>query len=53
MMIALEEATTKKIKESFFVIRPSPGSRKFHLTRHESTAMMQEMMFIDNDHILV
>ena len=54
-MLALEERAEKgklATKESFFVIRPSPGSRKLNLMRHETQVMIQSMIFVENRHIL-
>ena len=34
-------------------MKPSPGGRKFHLMRHESQTMINEMLFVTNEHVLV
>ena len=51
-MLALAELTKDKTKEFFFILKPSPGSRKIHIVRHETEVMMKEIIFVSKDHIL-
>ena len=51
-MLSITERTEDNTKEFYFLLKPSAGSRKIHIVRHETQVMMNEILFVSKDHIL-
>ena len=52
-MLAVAEKMVDKLKDFFFIVKPSLGTRKVHLIRHESQTMIEQMAFVTNEHTLI